>query len=1007
MEYRVLGPLEVLRDGQQLNLGGPRQRAVLAALLVAGGRSVSVDALTDHVWGDDAPPKPLISLRSYLTNLRRILGETALGRSPLGYHLDTHGDVVDADEFARLVDDGRRSLDAGDDAAARSALVDALATWRGTPFGEFPHLEFATPERHRLETLRVDATEVYFDAALRMGESATLVEDLELELAVNPLREKLWAQLILALYRSGRRTDALRAYGRVRDVLDSELGVLPGVELERLAAAVANESAALAWRSQLPGSDVGPAPELVGELYGRSAEVRRLATAVTASAAGRGGVVVIRGESGMGKTALARHVTDLAVQAGLATVWAGHAAEQRRPPSWAWAHAVRGLAGQLPVGERRPNTPLPHWWSGAAEDLGGEDAAGAAGFDAIDATASALAELAAARPAVIVLDDLQRADRFTHDVLEHLVSAARCTPLLIVATWQDGGGDGPSARTFDRIVGRTDVEVVKLRGLDLGATSRLVADASGVTPGEGLVASVHARTGGNPFYTRELVRLLADNGRLEDFDAGIDAGADVPEAVSGVIRRRMSRLPQSTRALLRVAAVLGAEFSATRLATVTESPVSETTGFLLPACEAGLIAPVPGQQNGFRFAHGLVRDAVAAETTGVDREVLHAAIARAYAGEAGETASQDAIDGAHHALEAAAELDAPTTLLLFDRARADAWSRSAYREVAELDRRALTVCARMPSGSDRFDREVNLQLQLASVEAVVSGQSSAKVLHDMRHSTSAAHEALQSTAAVAMGCLEACGTGRLHDAAVLSDSLVDFFTATGDPIAGAAGFYVRAFVQFLRGALDSAVAAVHEMQSAVPPVDAKTYGALASFEVLAYAVEAHACALRGDLDAAQDVLARGIRLGTERDDAFGTAVLRVADIQLSAMTGDPDGVAPRAADVVTLLTELGIEQFIGGARLIHGWALATGLDSRDTVDDMHAAMALHEQGGRRVFSPLYYALLCDATAAHRESAEARTCLTRAEQIASATGERVWDTQLAARRLRLVARAVRR
>lgn len=136
-------------------------------------------------------------------------------------------------------------------------------------------------------------------------------------------------------------------------------------------------------------------------------------------------------------------------------------------------------------------------------------------------------------------------------------------------------------------------------------------------------------------------------------------------------------------------------------------------------------------------------------------------------------------------------------------------------------------------------------------------------------------------------------------------------------------------------------------------------------------------------------------------------MLRVADIQLSAMTGDPDGVAPRAADVVTLLTELGIEQFIGGARLIHGWALATGLDSRDTVDDMHAAMALHEQGGRRVFSPLYYALLCDATAAHRESAEARTCLTRAEQIASATGERVWDTQLAARRLRLVARAVRR
>ncbi|KAA0099592.1 hypothetical protein CIW49_08295 [Mycolicibacterium sp. P1-18] len=1006
MEYRILGPLEVVRDGHHLNLGGPRQRAVLAALLVAGGRAVSVDALTEHVWGAHVPPKPLISLRSYLTNLRRVLGETALTRSPIGYHLDTHEAVVDAAAFARLVAAGRQSLQAGDNGAARSALADGLALWRGTPLAEFHHLDFATPERHRLETLRVDATESYFEAALRMGESSSLVEGIECELAANPLREKLWVQLILALYRSGRRADALCAYGRVRDVLDSELGVLPGVELERLAAEVVNESQALQWRSPLE-SDAAPLPERGSELHGRSAEIRRLNDAVTASAAGRGGVVVVRGESGMGKTAIARHATELAVQAGLATVWAGHAAEQRRPPSWAWAHAVRGLAGQLPAGERHSSAPLPHWWSGAAEDLKAEDAAGSTGFDAVEATALALSELAAARPAVIVLDDLQRADRFTQEVLEHFVSAARCTPLLIVATWQDGGPDGQSARTFERIVGRTDVEVVKLRGLDVTATARLITDASGVTPGDGLVTSIHHRTGGNPFYTRELVRLLADNGRLEDFDAGIDAGADVPEAVSGVIRQRTSSLPQPTRTLLRVAAVIGTEFTATRLATVTATTVDDAVAALLPASSAGLVTPIAAQQNGFRFSHGLVRDAVAAETTGVDREVLHAAIARAYAREAGEAASQDAVDGAHHAREAATALDARTALVLFDRARADAWSRSAYRDVAELDRHALATCARLPSGSERFDREVSLQLQLASVEAVVSGQSSAKVLHDLRYSASAAHEALQSTAAVAMGCLEACGTGRLHDAAVLSDSLVEFFETTGHPIAGAAGFYVRAFIQFMRGALDAAVAAVRDMQSEVPPVDPKTYGALASFEVLAYAVDAHSGALRGDVAAAMTILARGISLATERDDAFGTAVLRVSEIQMSAIVGDPVGVAPRAADVVTLLTELGIEQFLGGARLIHGWALAVGPDCTDTVDDMHAAMALHGQGGRRVFSPLYYALLSDATAAHREIDDARACLTQAEQIAAATGEHVWDAQLSARRLRLVARAVRR
>lgn len=1000
----MLGPLSVRDGGDAFALGGLRQRTVLAALLIAGGRAVTVDALIDQVWGTDPPPKPVASLRSYLTNLRRIVGDKALDRTAHGYVLNTEADVVDAREFARLVSQGRSQLRAGRPAAARADLADGLALWRGEPFGEFRHLEFVTPEVHRLEALRVDGLEAFFDAALRLGESSSLVDEIESELAVNPLRETLWGSLMVALYRSGRRTDALRAFERARTILDEELGVGPGVELGRLAGEIRRESPTLEWRP--PSAPEERQVAVTGasvELHGRSAEIRRLHSTLTAAVHGRGGVMVIRGDSGMGKTALAQRVVDMARDAGMATAWAGHAADLHRPPSWAWAHAVRGIAGHGRLSGNHSHTPLPDWWGGAVESSTGDDDGRGREFAAIEATAAALGDLVAARPGLIVLDDLQRADRFTRRVLEHLTSAARCMPMLVVATWQDGGADGvDSAREFDRFADRTDVDVLRLTGLDAVALTRLIADIAGVQPCPEFVDGMLDRTGGNPFYVTELVRFLVDNGRVGELDLPLGDDADVPEAVSGVIRRRMADLPEATRSLLRVAAVAGTEFPVSRLAAVAGSSIAEAAEVLAPAQTAGLIATTAQRHDAFRFGHGLVRDAVAAVTTGADRAGLHAAIARTYAADDGATVSQDAIDGAEHAWNAGHALDPDTALLLIDRARADAWSRCAYREVAELDRRALETCARLPADSGRFDREVDLRLQLASVEAVVSGQSSAHVLADLRFSARAGNDAVEQTTAVAMGCLEACGMGRYRDAATLSDGLVEFFAVTGNAIAGAAGYYMRALAQFMGGAMDLALASVREMRRTVPPVDWRTYGALASFEVLAHGVAAHAHAMRAEADSARTALSDGFALAHERGDAFGVAVLRTADIQLSAMVGETAGLAQRAADVVTLLQELGIEQFVGGARLIHGWARAVGPDAVDTVDDMHAALNLHAQGGRRIFSPLYYGLLSDATALHRGPAEAVSCINHAEATAAATGERVWDAQLSARRLRLAA-----
>ena len=890
-------------------------------------------------------------------------------------------------------------------------MARALTLWRGAPLSDFRDLPFTYHEVHRLEALRADAVEMRFETELRLGRHGELVADLETEVANNPMRERLWGQLMLALYRAGRRTDALHAYGRVATVLDEELGVRPGLALERLAGEVRNESADLDWQPAQSGAAraVSKARRLDG-IFGRSRELHRLTEALTAASQGRGGVAVLTGDRGVGKTALATEVANLADDLGLATVWAGHSGEARRPPSWAWTHALRGLAGQVgPQGsgkDRGLSAVPPEWWRQATDRGTGAAAGDHSAFEVAAAMAAAVTELATKWPAVIVLDDLHRSDRMTRDVLELLAASVHRVPLLILATWQDGGADRPvRARAFDRLLSRSDIATITLRGIDDAATAALIEDLCGTVPRPEFVAAVRARTGGNPFYIRELTRLLHGDGRLDDTTVEID-GDDVPDAVSGIIRRRMADLPRATRTVLSAAAVLGIEFGTARLAAALHTTVAAVAIQLEAALVAGLIGETPDHPGRYRLSHGLVRDAIAAQLTSVARAKMHADFAQVYAADPAAMSSQDATDAGEHAWRAGGELDAAVALVLVDRARADAWARSAYSEVAELDRRALEICTRLPGGAERDGRESDLRLQLASVEAVVNGQSSAKVLDDLRRSAEIDSDAAQFTTVVAMGCLEACGSGRYHEAATLSDGLIAFHAKTGDALSGSAGYYIRALREFMRGRLDASLESLETLQGEVPSVDWERYGALASFEVISFGVAGHVHAMRGDADSAGLAIAAGIALGGARNDAFGTVVVRTADIQRSAMLGVVSGLAESAEEVLDELTALGIDQFVPGARIVRAWARGMGPDGVDTCDEMRDALAMHSQGGRRIFSPLYYGLLSDIEAAHRDSTAARVSLRMAEQIAKATGETVWDTQLSARKLALRADGMR-
>src|ERR1035437_8703950 len=234
MEFRIRGRLEVLEHGQPLALGGAKQRAVLAILLIHRREAVSVDRLVDELWGERPPPTAAQTIRVYVSRLRKTLGDRVVETQGRGYLLAVGPDRVDADCFAALVADGRAALASGDAAAGVGLLDAALELWRGPPLQEFAYDPFAQAEIARLEDARLATLEDRTDAELSVGRGAELVAELEQLVTEHPLRERLVAGLMLALYRAGRHADALAACRAARERLTEELGLEPGPALREL-----------------------------------------------------------------------------------------------------------------------------------------------------------------------------------------------------------------------------------------------------------------------------------------------------------------------------------------------------------------------------------------------------------------------------------------------------------------------------------------------------------------------------------------------------------------------------------------------------------------------------------------------------------------------------------------------------------------------------------------------------------------------------------------------------
>ncbi len=235
-DFRILGELEILQDGDPVILGSPRQRALLARLLISPGEVVTTDRLLEDLWPGDAPETARRVLHVYVSRLRKALGgdrHRLEHRSP-GYRFSIEPEELDVGRFEQYVAEGRAALARRDPDGARTRLVEALDEWRGPALAEFRDEAFAQEEVSRLEELRLSALQERLWAEVELGRHGELVEELKDLVSRHPFREVFWEQLMLALYRSGRQTEALRTYQMARSKLSEELGIEPGPALRQM-----------------------------------------------------------------------------------------------------------------------------------------------------------------------------------------------------------------------------------------------------------------------------------------------------------------------------------------------------------------------------------------------------------------------------------------------------------------------------------------------------------------------------------------------------------------------------------------------------------------------------------------------------------------------------------------------------------------------------------------------------------------------------------------------------
>jgi DNA-binding SARP family transcriptional activator len=980
MRIGVLGTTVASEPSGPVNLGGPKQRALLAALALHRGRAVAVDTLADLIWDGSPPPGVSGTLQGYVAGLRRALepdrttrgGGTLLVTEQPGYALRLSDDDLDTVAFENTVTSthtlvapladalcrGRAlpagSPDAGELSALHDSLAEALALWRGVPFAELGDVPAAAAQRARVEELRVLATEDRASLGILLGQHATVVAELDALTRAHPLRERAWALRALALAGSGRQADALAVLREVRDVLDEELGLEPGAELRAVQSAVLRQDAiAVAEPAGAPaparaagvstGSTTGgtsttgsglethaplPFPTLwPWSLAGRDEELAALTGLVDQVVAGTGSLafVALTGEPGIGKSRLAIELATYADERGVTIAWGRCSQDDGAPALWPWATVLERLGSALP----------------STDD--GDD--GAAAFRAWETVVQTVISAAEKGPLLLVLDDLHWADTSSLRVLRLLteaVAAESPARLLVLATWREHPAPTGALAEVTEALARKHALRFQLRGISAEATAQVFAQVAEAAPNDADADALRERTEGNPFFLVEYARLARD-GDL----AALVAEGRPPAAVHEVLSRRLAHLDPATQDLLQTASAVGRIFDLSTLALIADTDEEAALDRLDPAIEAGLVAE--DGVDRFRFNHALVRDTVLAGLPQSRRARVHARAAEALSGRPKretEVARHWLAAGPRHLARAwpAAQAAARSAMTVY-----------AYVEALEMLEYALGAQDEDPASSpvDRFE-------VLADLADVLRRAGRWLELREVAHEAiEVAGEAndldllIRAGAMTSTGALWTPGGGDVDEIVVdaLRDAL-DRLPTGDDPrrcrvmLALAGEIYYGSTPQEREALVDEAIAMARRLQDPALVLTALVKGTIAIWRganaskrldmtteaaqiarelgdsvglVSAYALRAEAAGELGDIGVLDECLVEGRAEADRIRHVYAQLVLDSIEVSWLALRGDFEAVEKRISDMIAIgqvVTIPGAEESIAGAMMM-------------------------------------------------------------------------------------------
>jgi DNA-binding SARP family transcriptional activator/tetratricopeptide (TPR) repeat protein len=1017
MQFRVLGTLEVIdATGRPVDVGGAQPRAVLAMLLVGADRVVPTDTIVERLWPDGPPPSAISTLQSYVSRLRRALepaggkGSRMLTFEASGYRLQTGDDAVDFVRFERGADAGRDLLERGDVAAARAQLAAALDLWSGPALQEFADHPWARGVATRLDERRLAAIEDRIRADLLTGQHQVLIGELSDLIAQHPLREGFWEHYAIALYRSGRQAEALRALDDLRRQLIDGLGVDPSPRIRELESKILGHDPSLAAPAPSPATpqrDATFETETMDAsrisrhfsgmfdtaLVGRVTERRMLSAALGNAVNRRTQWVLIEGEPGIGKTRLLEHLAEEATEAGFEVLWGRSYESGATPAFWPWLGALRGL--------NDPSHPLPGSTQETIDTLlsptGDESSrpVDAGRYRLFEAIALLIEQAALRRPLMIALDDLQWADPASLELIEFLsghVLGARVVFAATVRELEIGRNDAVVQATAS-VSRRPAAQRIHLVGVDRAESAAIVRQAIGDSATPEVIQAIHQRSEGNPFFIGELARLLEAEPDLTEAEIARRAG--VPAGVRDVVHRRLRSLPDATSALVQMMATIGRETHLGLLARAAGVPMDRCIDELDPGLVNRLIIDVPGSPGSVRFSHALIREVVLDDMSRLRRSRMHLSVADAIEATSRLMDDDSAEILAEHLWQAVSLGVTERAARALERAAEVALRRFAYETADGLLERALQLRHDMPPDEADLDAELDVITRLIVVRRIRFGFERARSHTPIERAKELARKTNREHVLAELLWTEWGGAATACDFVAskrLAEELMDLAEISDDPLIRATAHHSWGVHCWHTGRISEAV---EHVDIAVEIIDSSSgeqlvasgpFGGLLENQLLNRGFRVVFHALAGDpLPGGSPLPA----LAREQTDPYGQLIVWVCEALAHLISDDLETALSAATSAQAIEVGESFEFFRSGAICLLGSAQVDSGSFAEGLATITRGVSRYSAVDVLTVTPFYLSMAAYACVALDDVDAAVAWVDRAAALSERTGE-MWE-----------------